>query len=309
MLDVESQVSERGRASFAAGDDHVRAVRQMVVSALSEVSELSFERTTRIRAEEFLGREFERAIDVMDRGREAYRQSATQLGTDDRTWGTPGGEEARRRAVELGAVRRAMDAGVQSRAPHLASVLTTLRERLPGLEREMMASDAGEHTKRASLESVARLIPPDPNRWDTSDSHRIDASRHYIENVTALEDRNQYAATGLRRVTGASTADPRGAALQTACYEHMDARQLQISERWRQRVQTTYPLEEHALERALTKTGVPPMPAVDPVAMNVRDAREAQEVAVGLRQHGAEDVRLVTPPKPTQAPSVGMSRF
>lgn len=285
-------MSEQAQAALTVGDDHVRAVRRMVGAALAEARELSVDRGTRAVAEEFLRQEFERTLTVLDGAREAYRNAAVG----------PGGEEARRRAVELGAVRRAMDVGVQARSPHLASVGATLQERLPDMSRVVLDSDAGALTRRGSLEAAARLIPPDPSRWDTSVGHRLEASDQFITDVATLQERNERAATGLRRVTGTSTADPRGAALQIACYERMDSYQLQDSERWREQVRTTHSVTDQEIERGLTKTGVPPMPWAGGMALNMRNAQGGgQNVAMGTH--------LVPPPKPSQAPSVGMNRL
>lgn len=281
-------MSEHARAESTVGDEHVRAVRGMLGSALAEARELSVDRGTRAMAEEFLCQEFERTLTVLDRAREAYRNAAVG----------PSGEEARRRAVELGAVRRAMGAGVQARSPHLTSVVATLQERLPDMSRVVLESDAGALTRRASLETAARLIPPDPSRWDTSVGHRLEAADQFISDVATLQERNERAATGLRRVTGTSTADPRGAALQIACYERMDSHQLRDSERWTDQVRTIHSVADQEIERALTKTGVPPMPWAGGMALNKRNA-----------QSGGHDVAMVPPPKPTQAPSVGMNKL
>lgn len=293
-------MSEQSGTAFTVGDEHVRAVRRMVGAALAEARELSVDRGTRVMAEEFLRQEFKRTMPVLDRAREAYRNATVG----------PSGEEARRRAVELGAVRRAIDAGVQAQTPHLASVAATFQERLPDTSRVVLDSEAGALTRRASLETAARLIPPDPSRWDTAVRHRIEASDQFITDVAALQECNEHAATGLRRVTGTSTADPRGAALQIACYERMDSQQLQDSERWREQVRTTHSVADQKIERALTKTGVPPMPWAGGVALNMRYAQKgAQDIAMGTRASGADPAHMVPPPKPTQAPSVGMNRL
>lgn len=290
-------MSEQTQAAFTVGDEHVRAVRRMAGAALAEARELSIDRSTRAIAEEFLRQEFKRTMPVLDRAREAYRNAAV----------APSGEEARRRAVELGAVRRAIDAGVQAQTPHLASVAATLQERLPDTSRMVLDSEAGALTRRASLETAARLIPPDPARWDTTVGHRIEAADQFIADVATLQERNERAATGLRRVTGTSTADPRGAALQIACYERMDSQQLHDSERWREQVRTTHSVADQEIERALTKTGVPPMPWAGGVAMSTRNAQAGtQDVAMGPGASGADPAHMVPPPKPAQAPSVGM---
>lgn len=293
-------MSEQTRTAFTVGDEHVRAVRRMMGAALAEARELSIDRSTRAIAEEFLRQEFKRTEPVLDRAREAYRNATVG----------PSGEEARRRAVELGAVRRAIDASVQAQAPHLASVAATLQERLPDTSRMVLDSEAGALTRRASLETAARLIPPDPARWDTTAGYRIEASDQFMADIAALQERNERAATGLRRVTGTSTADPRGAALQIACYERMDSQQLHDSERWREQVRTTHSVADQETERALTKTGVPPMPWAGGMALNTRNAQAGtQHVATGPGTSGAGSAHLVPPPKPAQAPSVGMNRL
>lgn len=293
-------MSEQTQAAFTVGDEHVRAVRRMAGAALAEARELSIDRSTRAIAEEFLRQEFKRTMPVLDRAREAYRNAAVALS----------GEEARRRAVELGAVRRAIDAGVQAQTPHLASVAATLQERLPDTSRMVLGSEAGALTRRASLETAARLIPPDPARWDTTVGHRIEAADQFIADVATLQEHNERAAIGLRRVTGTSTADPRGAALQIACYERMDSQQLHDSERWREQVRTTHSVADQEIERALTKTGVPPMPWAGGVAMSTRNAQTGtQDVAMGPGASGAGGAHLVPPPKPAQAPSIGMNRL
>ncbi len=293
-------MSEQTQAAFTVGDEHVRAVRRMAGAALAEARELSIDRSTRAIAEEFLRQEFKRTLPVLDRAREAYRNATVG----------PSGEEARRRAVELGAVRRAIDVGVQAQTPHLASVAATLQERLPDTSRVVLGSDAGALTRRASLETAARLIPPDPARWDTTVAYRIEASDQFIADVAALQERNERAATGLRRVTGTSTADPRGAALQIACYERMDSQQLQDSERWREQVRTTYSVADQEIERALTKTGVPPMPWAGGAPLRTRNTHAGtQHVAMGPGASGTSPAHLVPPPKPAQAPSVGMNRL
>lgn len=293
-------MSEQTQAAFTVGDEHVRAVRRMAGAALAEARELSIDRSTRAIAEEFLRQEFKRTLPVLDRAREAYRNATVG----------PSGEEARRRAVELGAVRRAIDVGVQAQTPHLASVAATLQERLPDTSRVVLGSDAGALTRRASLETAARLIPPDPARWDTTVAYRIEASDQFIADVAALQERNERAATGLRRVTGTSTADPRGAALQIACYERMDSQQLQDSERWREQVRTTYSVADQEIERALTKTGVPPMPWAGGAPLRTRNTHAGtQHVAMGPGASGTSPAHLGPPPKPAQAPSVGMNRL
>lgn len=293
-------MSEQTRTAFTVGDEHVRAVRRMMGAALAEARELSVETSTRAMAEEFLRQEFERTMTVLDRAREAYRNAAVG----------PSGEETRRRAVELGAVRRAMAAGVQARSPHLASVAVTLQERLPDIRRGVLDSEAGALTRRASLEMAARLIPPDPSQWDTSVGHRLEASDQFIKDVATLQERNERAATGLRRVTGTSTADPRGAALQIACYERMKSQQLQDSEGWRDQVRSTHSVADQEIERGLTKTGVPPLPWAGGAAPTRRNGQAGAEgVAMGTSASGAGPAHLVPPPKPAQAPSVGMNRL
>ena len=298
MTQPGTEGSERGRTLFSVADDHVRATRRIVVSALSEAGQLSYERTTRAQAEKHVREAFVRAMSVMDRAREAYREAGSEL---DGQWA----DTARKRAIELGAVRRAMDASVRYQAPHLAGVSATMQERLPGLAAEVMASEVGTHTVHSSVETAARLLPPSPAEWDTSAGDRIERAQAYAQDVWFLSRRNEDAATGLRRVTGASTHDCRGATLQIECYKRMDPEQLRISEAWREVTQAS-PAWQAQIEKDATKAGVPPMPAVPKGTMTGQEAAEFQKEAV---EHAVGQERQVTaPPKPMQAPTVGMTR-
>lgn len=183
---------------------------------------------------------FQRARPLVDEAAEGYRQAGElfRQSTDEVAPAMANQCDARVEALE--AYGKAIDTGVEQRAPQWRVMARYVDERIPGISHSRLHdSEVGGLTYNASLEKLSDAKPSDPQTWRPEMTGDVAKSLMYVRHVEQLKAANDRAIETGQVVFSPEPGDSpttatNGAALRAELEgKLMDDEQKNIARQWK----------------------------------------------------------------------------